>query len=414
MEGTTICENPFPGPMARLRIPTRAEVVVVGGGCMGASTAFHLARRGVDVVLVERGHIGSGATGHSGAIIRQHYETRLGIGLARRSLLFFRRFKEETGHSCDFHETGFLSGTRAPDVPAFDALLRLLTSEGVRAERLSPDGAQQLEPQLAVSDYVALVHDPEAGYADPAVTAVGFAKAAESLGGTIRQDVDVRGLVVRGGQIAGVRLGDGGQIKTSNVVLAAGTWTRMLARAVGVRLPIHFVRGEVAILRRPVGFGRPPRIHFDFYGNTYSRPEGEKDVLVGYMDARPHRIVQQPVLREASVPTLTIRDLTRRLTRRFPSMTRAQPRGGWAGLYDVSPDSYPILDAVGPRGLFVEVGFSGHGFKLSPEVGRLMAEFVASGRRPEGLSELGAGRFREGREIKPAAPFPPRRGSRLP
>ncbi|HLB68892.1 MAG TPA: FAD-dependent oxidoreductase, partial [Thermoplasmata archaeon] len=218
--------------MARLRIPTRAEVVVVGGGCMGASTAFHLARRGVDVVLVERGHIGSGATGHSGAIIRQHYETRLGIGLARRSLLFFRRFKEETGHSCDFHETGFLSGTRAPDVPAFDALLRLLTSEGVRAERLSPDGAQQLEPQLAVSDYVALVHDPEAGYADPAVTAVGFAKAAESLGGTIRQDVDVRGLVVRGGQIAGVRLGDGGQIKTSNVVLAAGTWTRMLARAV--------------------------------------------------------------------------------------------------------------------------------------------------------------------------------------
>src|SRR3981189_1456755 len=118
-----------------------AEVVVVGGGCMGASIAFHLARRDVDVVLLEKGHIASGATGHSGALVRQHYETRIGIRLARKSLEFFQRFRKETGFSCDFRTTGFLSGTRERDLPAFEALFKLLQSEGVRAEWLTPPDA---------------------------------------------------------------------------------------------------------------------------------------------------------------------------------------------------------------------------------------------------------------------------------
>src|SRR5207244_7220310 len=124
--------------MVALDLPREAEVVVVGGGCMGASIAFHLARRDVDVVLLEKGHVAGGATGHSGALVRQHYEARIGIRLARESLAFFRRFEKETGFSCDFRTTGFLSGTRERDLPAFDVLLELLRSEGVRAERLTP------------------------------------------------------------------------------------------------------------------------------------------------------------------------------------------------------------------------------------------------------------------------------------
>src|SRR5712691_9596312 len=124
----------MPEPMATSRVPRRADVVVVGGGCMGTSIAFHLARRGVDVVLVERGHVASGATGHSGALVRQHYEARIGIRLARESLGVFQRFEKETGYPCDFRRTGFLSGSRERDLPAFDALLDLLRSEGVRAE----------------------------------------------------------------------------------------------------------------------------------------------------------------------------------------------------------------------------------------------------------------------------------------
>ena len=395
-------------------VPKNADAVVIGGGCMGASTAFHLARRGLSVVLLENRHVGSGATGHSGAIVRQHYEARVGVRLARDSLRFFSRFEEETGSSADFRRTGFLSGSRERDLPALGALLALLRSEGVRAERLGPEEATEIEPRLDAGDYAAVLHDPDAGYADPIATASAFADGAHRAGASVVEGVGVRAITVRGGRVAGVRLRGGGSVSAERVVLAAGNWTPTIARGAGVRLPVRFVRGEVAILRRPTGFGAPPRIHFDVYGNTYSRPEGEKDVLVGYMDTNPQKAVRGPELAENSVSAATIRDLFRRLAGRFPSMARAQPRGGWAGLYDVTPDAYPIIDAVGPQGLYVAVGFSGHGFKLCPEVGRLLGEFVATGRRPVSLDPLRASRYREGKPVVPEAPFPAHRRARLP
>src|SRR5437870_4535884 len=394
-------------------LPREAEVVVVGGGCMGASIAFHLARRDVDVVLLEKGHVAGGATGHSGALVRQHYEARIGIRLARESLAFFRRFEKETGFSCDFRTTGFLSGTRERDLPAFDALLELLRSEGVRAERLTPSDAKAMEPQLEVADYAALVHDPDAGYADPIATAHGFATAAAVEGAKVLDDRTVDSIATRTGRVVGVKVrGGAGLLKSGRVVVATGNWTRDLVAAVGPRLPIRYVRGEVAILRRPIDFGPSPRIHFDFYGNTYSRPDGEKDTLAGYMDTDPRKTIRDHDLVE-TLPAATARDIRARLAKRFLRMAEAQTRGGWAGAYDVTPDSYPISDWAGPEGLFVAVGFSGHGFKLSPEVGRLVAEHVSTDRRPEWLEPLRASRFADGSPIRPDAPFP-RRGRRLP
>lgn len=401
-------------PMATSRVPPRAEVVVVGGGCMGTSIAFHLARRGVDVVLIEKAHVASGATGHSGALVRRHYEARLGVQLARESLAFFERFERETGFSCDFRTTGFMSGARERDLSAFDALLSLLQSEDVKAERLTPSEAKGIEPQLEVSDYVSVVHDPDAGYADPIAAAAGFARSAVASGAVLCENRVVSSVVTRSNRIAGVRVRGPATIASDRVILAAGNWTPELARPLRVRLPIRFVRGEVTVLRRPVGFGSPPRIHFDFYGNTYSRPENEKDTLVGYMDTDPRRTIPRPALDNDAVPSRVVRDLRTQLSRRFPIMARAQPRGGWAGVYDVTPDSYPILDHVGPEGLYVAVGFSGHGFKLSPEVGRLMAEYVATERKPETLVLLRMARFAENEPIRPDAPFPTKRGPRLP
>ncbi len=394
--------------------PSHADVLVVGGGCIGASTAFHLARRGEAVVLLEKGHVASGATGHSGAIVRQHYESRLGIRLARRSLAFFQRFEEETGQTCDFRTTGFLSGTRARDEAAFDALVGLLRSEGVRAGRLTAAEAVSLEPQMDASDYTAVVHDPDAGYADPIATATGFARAAERSGARVLEGHEVHEVQVRRGRVSGVRLRGGGAIAADRVLVAAGNWTPELVAGLGVRVPIRFVRGQVAILRRPAGFTNAPMIHFDFYHNTYSRPEAEKDVLVGYMDTDPRKTVRDHELRDDAVPGPTVRDLRSRLAKRFPAMGRAQPHGGWAGVYDVTPDAFPILDAVGPEGLFVAVGFSGHGFKLSPEIGRLLAEYLATGTRPEDLVPLRASRYKEGEPVVEDAPFPARRTPRLP
>ena len=399
--------------MARPEVPGTADVVVVGGGCMGASIAFHLARRDVDVVLLEKAHVGAGATGHSGALVRQHYESHVCIRLARGSLAFFQRFEKETGFSCDFRTTGFLSGTRKRDLPAFEALLELLRSEGVRTERLTPSEAKDIEPQLEVSDYAALVHDPDAGYADPIATANGFATGAVVEGAKVSNDQTVTSVATRSGRVIGVRIRGEGMLSCERVVLSAGNWTPELAAPLAPRLPIRYVRGEVAILRRPVKFGAPPKIHFDFYGNTYSRPEGEKDTLCGYMDTDPRKTMQNYEFVD-SLPASTVRELRTRLAKRFPRMSEAQPRGGWAGAYDVSPDSYPILDRIGPEGLFVAIGFSGHGFKLSPEVGRLMSEYVATGRRPESLEPLRAVRFEERDPIRPDAPFPGRRNRRLP
>ena len=409
---TAIRRDAIGDALAAPSLPREAEVVVVGGGCMGASIAFHLARRDVDVVLLEKDHVASGATGHSGALVRQHYESRIGIRLARESLAFFQRFEKETGFPCDFRPTGFLSGTRARDVPAFDSLFNLLRSEGVRVERLSPSDAKTVEPQLEVSDYAAVVYDPAAGYADPIATAHGFAAAAAVDGAKVFAGQAMAALATRTGHVTGIKLRGGKSLACERVVVAAGNWTPQLVAKAGPRLPLRFVRGDVAILRRPVDFGPPPKIHFDFYGNTYSRPEGDKDTLCGYMDTDPRKTARNHELVE-TLPSATVRDLRGRLAKRFPRMAEAQPRGGWSGAYDVTPDSYPILDRFGPDGLFVAVGFSGHGFKLSPEVGRLLAEFVATGRRPEALEALQASRFEEGRPVRPDAPFP-RRGRRLP
>src|SRR3989442_10979731 len=211
-------------------VPRPADAVVVGGGCMGASTAFHLARRGLDVALVEKDYVGAGATGHSGAIVRQHYGTRVGIRLARDSLAFFNRFEEETGLSCDFRRTGFLSGARERDVPAFEALLARLRAEGVKAQRLGPEEAAEMEPQLDVSDYAAVVHDPDAGYADAIATAVGFAESVRRSGAAVIEGRSVGEIVTRKGRVAGIRIRRGGLIEAERAFVAAGEWSARIQR----------------------------------------------------------------------------------------------------------------------------------------------------------------------------------------
>src|SRR2546428_581060 len=397
----------------RSGLPRSADAVVVGGGCMGTSIAWHLARRGVRVVVLERTHLAAGATGHSGALVRQHYEARIGIRLARVSLAFFQRFEKETGFSADFRTTGFLCGTRERNLPAFEALVELLRAEGVRAERLAPSEAKTMEPQLEVSDYAAVVHDPDAGYADPIATTHGFAKAAEAEGAKVYGDHEVSSITTRSGSVVGVKIRGAGLLSAERVILAAGDWTRDPVAAITPRLPGRYRPGGSALPRGAPAICPPARIHFDFYGNTYSRPEGEKDTLAGYMNTDPRKTMPGHAFME-SVPASTVRDLRTRLAERFPRMTDAQPRGGWTGAYDVTPDSYPILDRTGPDGLFVAVGFSGHGFKLSPAVGPLGAEFLATGKRPEALVPLRASRFAEKQPVHADAPFPAGGRPRIP
>src|SRR2546428_506030 len=173
--------------------------------------------------------IAAGSTGHSGALVRQHYEARIGIRLARESLAFFQRFEKETGFSADFRTTGFLCGTRERDLSAFEALVELLRAEGVRAERLAPSEAKTMEPQLEVSDYAAVVHDPDAGYADPIATAHGFAKAAEAEGAKVVCNHEVSSIQTRSGSVVGVKMRGAELLSAERVILAAAEWGWELA-----------------------------------------------------------------------------------------------------------------------------------------------------------------------------------------
>ena len=390
----------------------RADVVVVGGGCMGASIAWSLAARGTDVVLLEQSHVGSGSTGHSGALIRRHYEHPIGIRLAHESLRFFETFRARTGHDAGFVRVGFTTGARDADVPALHRLLELQRENHVATRLVELPELQRMEPAMTVEDLAIGVCDERAGYADPVATALGLARAAAEAGAEIHEDVHVRKVVVDRGRAVGVA-GTNANVRADRVVLAAGNGTPALARTAGVRLPIRFVRGEVAILRRPPDFGPPPRLHFDFYHNTYSRPEGTRDTLVGYLATDVRKGQARPEPFDGTLREATAKDLRTRLAARFPGFRRAQLRGGWAGLYDVTPDRYPILGPAGPRGLHVAAGFSGHGFKLCPSVGRLVADAVLRKARDPILKALSLARFPQGRPLEPVAPFPAR-GERLP
>ena len=399
----------FPLPMAASR--QAADVVVIGGGCMGASIAWHLARKGADVVLLEREHIGAGATGHSGALLRRHYEHPVGIRLANESLGVFESFARHTGRRARFVRVGFTTGAREKDVPALERLLAVQRKHGVAAKLVAVDELRALEPGMDVSDLAAGVYDERAGYADPVATALGFAGAAADAGAEIREGVGVLELLAAKKRMVGVRT-KAATVLADRVVVAAGNWTPGLLATVGVRVPVRFVRGEIAFLRRPPGV-RAPRLHFDYYNNTYSRPEGTRDALVGYMATDRRTARPRPVPFDATLRESTAKDLRARLAARFPAFRRSHLRGGYAGLYDVTPDRYPILGPVGPAGLFVAVGFSGHGFKLSPAVGRLMADAVFGTAKDPDLAALAPSRFAERRPLKPAAPFPAH-GQRLP
>src|SRR5437879_8595547 len=186
-----------------------------------------------------------------------------------------------------------------------------------------------MEPQLEVSDYAALVHDPDAGHAAPLATSHGCAAAAAVEGAKVCNDRTADSIATRSGRVVRVKVRGAGLLRSGRAVVAAGNWTRDLVAAVGPCLPIRYVRGEVAILRRPVDFGPPPKIHFDFYGNTYSRPDGEKDTLAGYMDTDPRKTIRDHDLVE-TLPATTARDTRTRLAQRFPHMAGAQRRAGQA------------------------------------------------------------------------------------
>lgn len=357
-----------------------AEVVIIGGGVTGASIAYHLAARGMrEVVVVDKSFVASGATGKSSACVRQHYSTVETCRMIRYALDFFERFEELTsGGSCGFRRTGYLLGVDERMRPPMEISVALQRGVGIQTGLVSPEEMREIEPRLRIEDWVAGCFEPDSGYCNPVETAQGFARAARAWGARILEDTEVQAILTEGDRVTGV-MTSRGPIHAPRVVNAAGLWGTRVGAMVGLDIPISVCRHKISIVSWPEAASGPHPMVYDFVTNIYTRPELGEHILVGGLDVEESHDLADPDRYKEGVSLDESTDALSRVSHRFPALAEGRIARGYAGCFDVTPDWHPILDRVGPEGSFVAVGFSGHGFKLSPAVGHMMATLIADG-----------------------------------
>jgi sarcosine oxidase subunit beta len=377
---------------------TTADAVIIGGGVMGTSIAYHLTQCGVRrVILLEKNYLGSGSSGKSGAIIRTHYSTDITARIALKSLHTFAHFADLIGGNVGFVQTGMVIVVPAQDTALLRHKVDFLSGLGINNRLVSVEELRELHPYLHTDDLAVAAYEPESGYADPAGTTFAFAAAARAGGTVIAQGTEVTGVQVSEGKVQGVQTTKGA-ISSPIVICAAGPWAKHIGGMVGLDLPLKATRHQILTVRRQPDLDARHPVYADFVHATYFRPEGDKLTLVGSLEDVEEPGEANPDLYNDKVDFAFIESYSDRLCRRIPIMQGSFSQGGWAGLYTETPDAHPILDHFAdPEGFYVAVGFSGHGFKLSPTIGEMMAEFVTTGScREFDITRFRANRFAEG------------------
>jgi sarcosine oxidase, subunit beta len=371
-----------------------ADAVIVGGGVTGVSIAFHLAGLGVPRVLVlERKFLGSGGTGRSVGIIRQLYPTRETSEMVLRSLSVFERFGEAVGGEAGFVRTGALIGVSAAMRPTLEQTLALQRGIGIKAEIVDPSNLGRIEPRIDPSGLGAVLWEPGSGYGDPSAVTAGFAGAARQRGATIEQGVEVVAIRRDAGRVVGVDTASGERIDSPVVINAAGLWAPRVARLAGVELPIVIGRHPVFIVSRPAEFGAAHPVYLDLAGGSYVRPETGRLTITGSLtdDEAQHPMDADLLGGEAGFDEAA--EVLARTARAIPTLGEARFSRGYAGAFDITPDWMPILDESPLRGFWIAAGMSGHGFKLSPAVGEMVAALVTGARPPVSPTPFRLGRF---------------------
>lgn len=378
---------------------TSADFIIIGGGVIGCSVAYNLARLGGrNVVLLERGSICSGGTAKSCAIVRTHYSVETNLNHAVESLTIFEDFGEIIGGDAGWQRTGYLIlGPEAHREP-MERVFALQNERGINTRVLTAEEAAAMHPLLRYDDAGVIGYDTQAGYADPYLTTTSYANRARDLGVDIRTEMAVTGLS-RAGNLTSVAT-DQGDITAPIVIVAAGPWTNRVLGTLGLSMPYVISRHKVITLRIDREYEKDWPIVKDLTtpDKIYFRPETGGVVLVGTGDHG------DPI---DDADTLTdhidedhlgrIGDL---IAHRMPPFADAQYTAGWTGPYDITPDWNPVVGEVpGSEGLFVAVGFSGHGFKLAPTIGESLAQ-AALGQTPRlSIADYAVDRFAEGRAL---------------
>jgi len=366
-----------------------ADVVIIGGGVIGASVAWHLARRGcTDVILLEKDiSLAAGSTGRSVGGIRHQFSSAVNVRLSQASVAQFGRFSDDTGAPADFIWRGYLFVLdNAADWAEFQTNVAMQQGLGVDVRLLTPAQAADLVPGLMVDDLLGATYCPQDGVGDPYAITQGYAQAARRLGVRVRVGVGALGIVVADGRVAAVETSEG-RIATRWVVNCAGPWAAEIGRQAGVDLPIVPLKRQVYITD---AFDRVPRdipMVIDFTPSFYFRREG-----VGIMLGMTNK--DQPPGFDLSLDPAWLAAMIQQALHRAPVLAEARIMRGWAGLYDTTPDGNPILGAVPEvEGFLVAAGFSGHGFMHSLATGQVMAEMIVQGAPSIDVSELGINRF---------------------
>jgi len=382
-----------------MSLPKSVDVVVVGGGVMGASAAFHLAEAGVSVLLCERNELASGSTSKAAGGVRANFSDEFNVALGARSLELFANFKERPGYEIDLHRPGYLFAlTKKTDVELFEASTKIHQNFGIRSEMLTPSEAKRISPLLNVDDLLACSYTPDDGHCTPESVVIGYANGAKRHGAVVLTNTEVIDIEVIRGEINSVTT-SAGKIETKAVINCAGAWSPKIGELVGLHLPVTPYRRELVVTKE-LGdqFSDLPSampMTIDYSTSLYWHREG-KGLLMGFSDKGNPAGYETPKDPEFLAKLGEIAAL------RAPRLLDVGIGRGWVGLYEVTPDHNAILGEYAEVSrFFYATGFSGHGFLQGPAIGEILRDLYLDRKPFISIKDLSAERFERPNSLRP-------------
>jgi glycine/D-amino acid oxidase-like deaminating enzyme len=368
-----------------------ADVVIAGGGIAGCALAYQLAKRKVDVVLLERETLGSQSTGKCAGGVRQQFSTEANVRVQRMSVKMLEAFEHDTGHPADFRQIGYLFlFTQPQQVEDFRHNMEMWHRVGLTEARwVDPAEAAKMVPVLNVDDVLGCSFCPTDGIASPADVTAGYASAARRLGARLKEGVDVTGIDVASGRVQGVRT-SAGDIATRMVINCAGAWAASIGRLAGLEIPVLPYRRHIAVTGTFPALPRTTPMTVDFRTSLYFHPEGD-GVLIGMSDR------SEPSGFGTDVNWEFLEKMFEQAALRAPALASAGVKTAWAGLYESTPDHQAILGPVGEvEGFWCAAGFSGHGFMQAPAAALLVTQLLLDHKSEIDISPFAFERFARG------------------